>query len=91
MNYIIYPKEQKTSYTRGKEITQSVLKSNAIFFILNQTLPSKQKCTFLIPVITIKSHQLPVTIDPELTALKGNRPGIKVSDLLRKNGQICTC
>lgn len=36
MNYIIYPKEQKTSYTRGKEITQSVLMSNTIFSILNR-------------------------------------------------------
>lgn len=97
MNYIIYPKEQKNIIYPWQINHTVCVKVQHNIFILNQKskrYPQKKKerkCTFLIPVIMIRSHQLPVTTDPELTALKGNRPGTKVGHLLKKKrGQICT-
>lgn len=95
MNYIIYPKEQKNIIYPWQINHTVCVKVQHNIFILNQKgkLYPQKKCTFLIPAIMISSHQLPVTTDPELTALKGNRPGTKVSHLLRKikKGEICTC
>lgn len=82
MNYIIYPKEQK-SIIYPWQINHTVcVKVQHDILILNQKSKlypqKKKKYTFLIPVIMIRSYRLPVTTDPELTALKGNRPGTKV-------------
>lgn len=85
MNYIIYPKEQK-NVIYPWQINHTVLvKVQHNIFILNQKGKLYPQKKMYIPYSCDHDYVSPATSNnsPELTALKGNRPGTKVSHLLR--------